>query len=86
MGAQRTTNAYAGDEHHMTTVQGDGLTISTPTGSTAYSVRNHVSLMTYAADSSSVVSWGITRSSGNPCNLDHTHRAAYAVLPAHATT
>ncbi len=27
-----------GDEHHMTTVQGDGLTISTPTGSTAYSV------------------------------------------------
>jgi len=28
-----------GDEHHMTTVQGDGLTISTPTGSTAYSVR-----------------------------------------------
>lgn len=32
--------AYStGDEHHMTTVQGDGLTISTPTGSTAYSVR-----------------------------------------------
>lgn len=46
MGAQRTTNAYAGDEHHMTTVQGDGLTISTPTGSTAYSVCNRVSLMT----------------------------------------
>jgi NAD+ kinase len=45
-----TTDARSGDEHHMTTVQGDGLTISTPTGSTAYSVRISVSLVVYVTD------------------------------------
>jgi NAD kinase len=49
---RRSANDFAGDDHHMTTVQGDGLTISTPTGSTAYSVCLNVSLMTYAADPS----------------------------------
>ena len=54
-------DTFLGDEHHMTTVQADGLTISTPTGSTAYSVRQFHIVISYEIADCFLASFTVVR-------------------------
>lgn len=60
----------------MTTVQGDGLTIATPTGSTAYSV-GIVHNIQYALLTYLVVCWRLPRS---PRDTGYPH---YSIMPSY---
>ena len=59
------------DDQPLTTVQADGLVISTPTGSTAYSVCNVSDL---------VIGWGVIGPSRGPNFSTHSHMRPFTLI------
>lgn len=76
-----------GDDHHMTTVQADGLTISTPTGSTAYSVCSDFIIPCASTGFIPVSAFRrrFSRSPRDPCYINHSYLSPYIIISSHAS-
>lgn len=76
-----------GNGQHLTSVQADGLVVSTPTGSTAYSVSLQILKTIYVKlQFEIVVRWGVDGTSGGAGAATDAHLSAHALLPPDAPT
>lgn len=83
-----SSDNQVGDDHHMTTVQADGLTVSTPTGSTAYSVSftSHNSQLDLDCLYLSALCGRVPYAPRDSRSSDHAHMPTHIVIPAHVAT